>query len=255
MDIIIFGGQSNMCGETEAVPGSNDCVENVYEYRYEGNKLQPLQHPVGEDLFSGKLEGSDKQRGSLVPSFCREYVKRTNREVVAVHVACGATTITEWMKGTSRHHCMQRKIKAALETVKEQYTIDHIYFVWLQGESDALIQNSEELYLERLIYHKNVLKEEIGIEKFAIIKVGYFAVNAGWVEGDPTEKKLWDEAIMNAQERAVEQDKDFVMLTRICPNLSLKKEYINPNVSGHYTNEGLDIIGAEAGKALALLNE
>ncbi len=251
MDIIIFGGQSNMCGETEAVPEINLPVENAYEYRYETNSLQALQHPVGEDLFWSKLQGSDQKRGSLVPSFCRAYTEETGRSVVAVHVACGATTITEWIKGTSRHSFANKKIQAALSKVKETYAIEHIYYVWLQGESDALNQNSKELYLERLIYHKNVLKEEVGIEKFCIIKVGYFAVNAGWVDGE--EKEKWDEAIMSAQETAVEIDEDFVMLTRICPKLSLNPEYINPNASGHYTNAGLDLIGKEAGKALALL--
>ena len=121
----------------------------------------------------------------------------------------------------------------------------------LQGESDALNQHSEDLYLERLIYHKNTLKAEIGFEKFAIIKVGYFAVNACWVEGEREEKKKWDEAIMSAQEKAVAIDNDFVMLTRICTELSMNPQYINPNVSGHYTNQGLDLIGREAGKALA----
>ena len=253
MDVIIFSGQSNMCGETEAVPQINFCVENAYEYRYEGNCLQPLQHPVGEDLFFGQLEGSDKKRGSLVPAFCRAYTQYSKRNVVAVHVACGSTTITEWIKGTSRHFYMNQKINAAIQKVKENYTIDHIYFVWLQGESDAIIQTSETLYLERLKYHKDILKNEFGIEKFAIIKVGYFALNAGWIEDGSTEKKQWDEVIMQAQEHAVLEDEDFVMLTRICPELSLKNEYINPNVAGHYTNEGLDIIGAEAGKTLALL--
>ena len=56
---------------------------------------------------------------------------------------------------------------------------------------------------------------------------------------------------MAAQEAAVEADVDFVMLTRICTEFSLKKEYINPQANGHYTNKALDIIGAEAGKTLA----
>ena len=251
MDIIIFGGQSNMCGETEAVPETNEPVKGAYEYRFETDSLQDLQHPVGEDLFWGKLQGSDKKRGSLVPAFCRAYTESTGKEVVAVHVACGSTTITEWIKGTSRQRFANEKMQAAIKKVKESYPVEHIYYVWLQGESDALNQNSEELYLERLIYHKNTLKEEVGIEKFAIIKVGYFAVNAGWVEGEKEEKKKWDEAIMSAQERAVEIDDDFIMLTRICTELSMNQAYINPNVSGHYTNQGLEIIGREAGKALA----
>jgi hypothetical protein len=43
------------------------------------------------------------------------------------------------------------------------------------------------------------------------------------------------------------------MLTRVCPELSLKPEYINPEASGHYNNAAMEIIGSEAGKALAKL--
>ena len=129
MDVIIFGGQSNMCGETEAFPIENEPVLNAYEYRYETDSLQALQHPVGEDLFWKTLQGSDQKRGSLVPAFCRAYIEATGREVVAVHTACGSTTITEWIKGTSRHNFANRKVQAALKKVKERYTIEHIYYV------------------------------------------------------------------------------------------------------------------------------
>lgn len=251
IDIIIFGGQSNMCGQTEAAPTINPTIENAYEYRYETNSIRPLSHPVGEDLFYGKLEGSDQKRGSLVPSFCRAYTSECGRPVVAVHVACGATTITDWILGTSRHSFANRKIHAAIQKIKESYEIGRILYVWLQGESDALLQNTEKLYLERLIYHKNVLKEEVGIDAFGIIKVGYFATYADWVEGDPFEKKQWDEAIMRAQERAAAEDADFVMLTRLCPTLSKNPECINPEASGHYTNAALERIGDDAGRALA----
>ena len=56
---------------------------------------------------------------------------------------------------------------------------------------------------------------------------------------------------MQALKKAYETDGDFVMLTRICMELSMNQAYINPNVSGHYTNQGLEIIGRETGKALA----
>ena len=55
---------------------------------------------------------------------------------------------------------------------------------------------------------------------------------------------------MRAQEKDVEIDSDFVMLTRVCTELSMNSEYINPSASGHYNNKALDIIGIEAGTAL-----
>ena len=59
---------------------------------------------------------------------------------------------------------------------------------------------------------------------------------------------------MRAQERAVEEDEDFVMLTEICSKLSLKKKCLNPKEHGpHYNNKALSLIGKKAGKTLANL--
>ena len=49
-DIIIFSGQSNMQGQSEALPKENFPVDGAVEYRYYGDELIPLKHPVGECL-------------------------------------------------------------------------------------------------------------------------------------------------------------------------------------------------------------
>ncbi len=252
MDVIIFGGQSNMQGQTEAVPVCNEPVQGAFEYRFKGNVLQPLKHPVGEDLW-GVLAGSNLQRGSLVPSFCKAYVGKTGRKVVAVHVAKGATTIGEWLRGTQRFHYAAIKVQAALQEISKTERVERIYYVWLQGESDALIQTTEEEYISRLIAYKNDLKKYVGIQKFGIIKVGYFAAEANWLKEEEAVRAKWDECIQRAQERAVETDDDFVMLTRICTEISRNPKYINPEASGHYNNDGMEKIGKEAGETLALL--
>ena len=250
MDVIIFGGQSNMQGQTECAPTDNQPVQGAFEFRFETNALQPLQHPVGENLW-GVIAESDQQRGSLVPAFCEAYVKATGRKVAAVHAAKGATTIGEWLRGTQRYHYAAIKMKAALQKVQETERIGRIYYVWLQGESDALIQTTEEEYLGRLIAYKNDLKKDVGIHKFCIIKVGYFAATAVWLKDDMGVREEWDEAIQRAQERAAQTDEDFVMLTDICTKMSRHAEYINPQACGHYTNAGLERIGNVAGQSLA----
>ena len=45
MDVIIFGGQSNMQGQTESLPENNAPVQGALEYRYKTNELVSLQHP------------------------------------------------------------------------------------------------------------------------------------------------------------------------------------------------------------------
>ena len=254
MDIIIFGGQSNMQGQTEGLPENNTPVQGALEYRVKTDQLIPLQHPVGEDISAERyLLASHEGGGSLVPAFCRAYVEKTGKKVAAIHVARGNTSLAEWQKGTNRFHEAVRKIRAGIEKVKQSYAVEHVYYVWLQGESDAVLGTTEEEYLDGLVRYKNSLKKEVGIEKFGIIKVGYFYSTSQWHASisNYEEKKKNDETIMRAQERAVAEDDDFIMLTDICVKMSMQKEYINPKASGHYNNAGMEIIGKNAGEALA----
>lgn len=253
MDIIIFSGQSNMQGQTEGLPENNEAVCGAWEYRVLSDTLLPLKNPVGEDVSTERhLLAAHEGGGSLVPAFCRAYVNVTGREVVAVHAARGATTIGEWLRGTQRYCTLVQKCNRAIEKARKLGEVERIYFVWLQGESDSIIATSEEEYLQRLIAFKNDLKRDVGIREFGIIKVGYFFSTVS--RTDPAthvEDVERDEAIMRAQERAVAQDKDFLMLTRVCTQLSLHPERLNPKARGHYNNASMEIIGTQAGEALA----
>ena len=244
VDLLLFGGQSNMQGETEGFPEENDPIAGALEYRLLTNSLIPLMHPVGEDIAPEALLGAHKGYGSMAPYFCRSYVEATGRSVIAVHVSKGSTTVLQWQKGVHpRYDVMVRKIRGAIDAARASgYRIGHVYFMWLQGESDALKHTEEDEYLRLLTALKNDLKADVGIEKFCIIRVGYFS-----------KAHEYDEAIMRAQERAAADDADFVMLTRICAALSMDPAYLNPNVAGHYSNFGLRRIGETAGRALAML--
>ncbi len=257
MDIIIFGGQSNMQGQTGEMPSVNEPVEGVMEYRMESDALIPLQLPVGEDIGGARdFLRSSRDSGSLIPSFCRAYVNATGREVVAISACRGDTTLVEWHRGTYRYHSAAKKIRTGIQKAKSRGTVEHIYYVWLQGEADAIIRTPEKEYLENLIRYKEMLKSDFGVEKFGIIKVGYFFCTSQWHTKISTYeiKKACDEAIMRAQEKAPEVDSDFVMLTRVCTELSMNPAYINPNASGHYNNAAMEMIGMAAGETLGRLS-
>ena len=117
------------------------------------------------------------------------------------------------------------------------------YFIWLQGESDALAHTSGDEYICRMVRLKNALKHDIGIDRFAIIKVGWFAKLL-----DPTD--IYDKAIMDAQEALPQLDRDFIIATDICPDLSLDSRYMNPYAIGHYNNAGMRIIGESGADGL-----
>jgi len=252
IDIIIFAGQSNMQGETEGLPEINLPIEGALEYRFLSDSLIALRHPIGEDINTDALWGAKNGCGTLVPDFCAAYIKNTEKKVIAVHTARGATTISEWLKGTERYNCLIEKVDSAFRKTKEIGKIGKIFFVWLQGESDAIAGTSKESYKKMLTAFKNDLMEDLNIDKFCVIEVGYFCRVVPWLEFfENCEGKSRDEEIMFAQKEICHEDNDFIMLTEICEKISMDSDYMNPYVGGHYNNKGMTVIGQTAGKSLA----
>lgn len=235
MDILFFGGQSNMEGQTEAVPSDTAPVPGCLEYKLLSRSYVPLAHPAGEDV-PPHLGGPYLGRGSLLPDFCRAYRRCRPVTVAAVHAALGATDIDAWAPASPLYEAAVGKFRAAVEDAPEP--VEHIYYIWLQGESDALRRRTADEYFERLVRFKNALRADCGIERFGIIRVGYFAAPAD------------DEAIMEAQERAAAEDGDFLLLTRLAALLSRDADFLNPEFAGHFNNRAMTWLGQSAGESL-----
>lgn len=125
----------------KAQPGRNapslPPVEGAFEYRYLTNELKELKNPVGENINGGVLTQSELGNGSLVPFFCKEYEKRTNNRVTAIHIAKGGSSIESWLPETERFKIATTKVLNGIKKVQESFVVEKIYFIWLQGESDA----------------------------------------------------------------------------------------------------------------------
>ena len=241
-----------MQGQTEGLPSENPIVDGALEYRYLTDTLVPLSHPVGEDISLGEqslLLRAHNGCGSLIPAFCREYAQGSEKRIVAIHAARGATKIEEWLPNTERYRVLVNKINKGVQKANEIERVDNVRFVWLQGCSDAIAHTSLQAYKDAFTVLKNALKKDTGISAFGLIRVGYFAKTVGWLKtGTQEEKTLYDEAIMQAQEEIVRENGDSVMLSRICSELSLDENYLNPYEDGHYNNAGMERIGADAAK-------
>ena len=234
-DILIFCGQSNMQGYTESCPVEN-AVIGGHEYRYLTNTIVPLSHPVGEDIGESKLlMASHEGKGSLIPDFCRAYIEKTHREVLAVHAACAGTHIAEWLPPAERYDALIRKAQGALSKLAERS--GRVYFIWLQGESDAIRGVSEDEYIHALEELRGHLYRDLPLDGFGIIRVGKF------VEDER------DLAILRAQETAC-RNGDFLMLTRVTAVCTQAPSLINPYAPGHYSNAGMTLIGQFAGANL-----
>ena len=252
-DLIIFSGQSNMEGEAERFPDENNPISGALEYRYLEDKLVPLKHPAGENISNnGKvflprhrdgwgttqscaLLSAWRKRTNPVPFFCDSYVKNSGRNVIAVHAAKGATTIDAWQKGQLSYEMLVKKAKKAIQMTNPE----HIFFVWLQGESDAIAKKPKDVYKAQLITLYESLREDLGIEKFGNILVGRFTMEDS------------DFEIINAQKEVCREHNGFLMLTEITEEIIYIEKYMNPEAHGHYSVEGQKLIGSLAGKKLA----
>ena len=257
MDVIVFCGQSNMQGQSETLSESEP-VQNAYEYKWLTNKLVPVKNPVGESIRYDGSEGymltsndqipdwlEDHVLGAasyghtnLVPSFCRAYIEQSETDVLAVHAAKGSTVIAHWLPGTDGYRAIVEKTQAAIRKARREHTVCKIYVVWLQGESDAISGNSKEYYKEKLAELASALKNDLAVDRFAIIRVGRFTGDAR------------DQAIIDAQDEICEEHEDLLMLTKIATELNSKPEFMNPDVHGHYSAKGLEVLGRAAGGAL-----
>ena len=259
MDLIIFSGQSNMQGQSECRSEERE-VKNAYEYKWLTDELLPLKNPVGENITYAMRKGDDVTpetnipcwlnnhalgaacygNTNLVPAFCKTYTEITQSSVVAVHASKGSTGISEWLPGSPIYPVLIEKARGAIQKVKPQ----RIFFVWLQGESDAIAGMTKDDYKARLRLLCDALKQDLGIHLFGIIRVGRFTNDDR------------DTEIISAQDEICREDENFLMLTDIATELNMQSEYMNPYVGGHYSAKGLELLGSTAAKTLGdLLKE
>lgn len=244
-------GQSECLHDTGRVP-------NAYEYKFLEDKIIPLADSAGENITHDRKPGyvpetsgdlgkwlsmhvagsSCDGNTNLVPEFCREYTKITENEVLAVHVAKGSTDISYWLPPADGYKIVIEKAGAAIENAKKEHSTGRIFFVWLQGESDAVAGKLKAYYKEKICELCGALKANLNIEKFGIIRVGRFT------------NDYRDSEIISAQDEVCVENGDFLMLTDIAVCLNTQKEYMNPFVQGHYSARGLEKLGYEAGKTL-----
>jgi len=246
-----------MQGQSECLT-SNTPVLHAYEYKWLEDRILPLINPVGEDVKRDHTKGyvfmeeldphlwlEEHVLGSacyghtnLVPRFCEAYIEITGREVLAVHAAKGSTVIADWLPGSEGYEALVKKAVAGIRKASEHHEIEHIFFIWLQGESDAIQGNSKAYYMEKIQELKDGLKKDLEILKFGIIRVGRFT-------GDHR-----DLEIISAQDEVCIQSEDFLMLSSISTDLNMEPIYMNPFVNGHYSAKGLEKLGEDAGKKL-----
>lgn len=239
-DLILFMGQSNMSGAGGNAEEAPELIKGAgYEYRAitQPDELCVLTEPFGvnehkKDFLDDR--GLIERGGSLVTAFVNAYYEETKERVVAVSASRGSAQISSFNNYLVED--VIERLEAAKETMMEQQVnIRHIYMVWFQGETDAYAETPEEQYIGGMQKLLNTL-QPYGVEKCFVIQIGNVIMGDEVVDTEPMQA---------IQEKLCENDENFILVSAL-PKEICEPPYMEDKI--HFTQQGLNLIGADAGK-------
>ena len=251
MDIVLFIGQSNMAGRGDSSLATKVQAGHAYEFKAisDPTKLYPLEEPFGaaeNNTQSGVSENI--KTGSLVSAFCESYYDSTKTPIVAVSCAKGGESIDFFDTDGEPYKDACNRVIAAQNFLKDGYTVNNTvyetgntYVVWLQGESDGDNGTSADNYTEILDRIVKGFKNDINAEQFFVIPIG------GYNDADGAIKAQYN-SIRDAQILYCEKSNDATVISRQLYDLYSYK-YMKDKF--HYTQEGYNIVGKDAGANMA----
>jgi len=243
VDLIVFAGQSNMCGSggnasQAPVPKSGTAYE--FDITTDSHRTILMKEPFGEG--TNRVNGLDSKygnystNGTLVSAFCMNYYKQTKVPVVGVSCAWGGSSTNTWLNRGLLATTQKNLRLAKKQLKKNKVKVRHIYMVWYQGESDAAQGISEGTYISRMkkIYKK---MKKVGVEKIFVIRIGHdlAAPNMNYT-------------IMKAQENLCSQNKNFIMVSKKASSYINSYPYYYSDTI-HLNQKALNAVGYEAGKS------
>lgn len=241
-DLILFMGQSNMSGAGGNAEQAPELIKGAgYEYRAitQPEELCVLTEPFGvnehkEDFLDDR--GLIERGGSLVTAFVNSYYKETKERVVAVSASRGSAQISSFNNYLVED--VIERLEGAKQTMMAQkVNIRHIYMVWFQGETDAYVETPEENYIGGMQKLLNTL-QPYGVEKCFVIQIGNAVMGDEIVDTAPMQK---------IQEKLCETDDNFILISALPKEIS-EAPYMEDGI--HFTQEGLNLIGEDAGQAM-----
>ena len=246
VDLFIFMGQSNMSGRGVAADAPEVPEGWGYEYKAisDPGKLLHMAEPFGlnEDNASSGVDDSNsengnKRKGSSVSALTIAYHQHTGVPVVGVSCSKGGTSTTFWkVGGKPLNDAIARQLEAENWLKENGYTIRNNYMFWLQGESDNSM--APDVYKSNLISIVREMIEKTGVTNCMMLRVGQ--------QNTATATKKNN--IIEAQTELCQTYTEFVMASTLIagfPDAGLMKD------TWHYTQEGYNILGTDAGKNVA----
>ena len=236
VDLVMFMGQSNMAGRGVASQSPVVPANHGYEFRAisDPTKLYNIVEPFGvkeNNGVSGVTENS--KTGSMVSSFVSNYYQVTKVPIVAVSCSKGGTKIEWWQpNGKPLNDAIERHNLAKEWLIANGYTIRHDFMVWCQGCSDGDSGTTSDAYKEKF----KLMVEEMmkhGVEKCFIVRIGNHRDNS----------TIYDNIISAQTELGRTYENAVLVSTKLS---SMAKDGLMKD-QFHYTQEGYNIVGKDAG--------
>lgn len=275
VDIILFSGQSNSCGRAQL----SDCsteedlllsvpMSKAFHFNNE-TSTEPLE-------IVEPISANGSSTYGYIPAFLNAYHETTHRKVCACFMSSGGANLNKFVPYklddnsqptttvNSYYSSMLKRVNhAKTQLSKLGYTVGGIYLVWCQGENDAYYYGTDSgsyctAYEKTLItseaktaYYKDLfmtlvagLKEDIGLDKAFIIRIGHRKEN-------PTKWEMYG-PIVQAQSELGKEQPDCVLVSTVFAGAEkfIKEDGTVRNLMRDYTHylpEGYVRAGLEAG--------
>ena len=241
VDLVIFMGQSNMAGRGVANKAPTVPEGHGYEFRAisDPTKLFSIVEPFGKyenNSVSGVTE--ETKSGSMVSAFINAYYEERKVPVVAVSCSKGGKASSWFLPGTAVLNDAIARHNAAKKYLEDNgYIIANNFMVWCQGESDGDNRVTYNRYKENLTAIIEEMVTKAGIDFCAVVRIGNRRDNA----------TLYDE-IIRAQTDLCKSNSKAVMVSAKLAGFAAEGKMKD---QFHYTQEGYNEVGADAGKNAA----
>lgn len=237
-DMFIIVGQSNAEGR-----GDSSLSPAAPNGRYiSGSTIaSPLADPVG-----------GASTGSMWPAFCNEWFAQTGRVAAFVEAATGGTALlpdtagSNWSPSGSLRAAAASAANTAISAISADpsYTLGNVYFVWSQGEQDAVGINGTTITGP---LYEQALEDLAAYFKAQVPSMVTMGVVQTGGEFDLSDMANYA-AIRLAQESACTDSANLTMIYRGAHSFSARAMMAD-NV--HYDQAGLNVAGKCAARALA----
>lgn len=243
VDLVIFMGQSNMSGKGDAALAP--AVSKGWEYRAISDRscLYPISEPFGiyennpEGVNDTNENGEYRKLGGMVSAFANGYYETTGVPIVGVSCSEGNTAIEQWMEGTAFYNDAVERLNAAKDYLNSssEYRLRNVYMVWCQGENNGDNGTSLDDYYNQLKAIVDSLVDKQLISQCFVVTIGKKNVEDGTTYDD----------IIQAQISLCKDDSNCTLVST--QFISMKDRGMMYDIY-HYTQEGYNIVGQEAGK-------